>query len=360
MPTPEHPFWVAGKWRAASELRQGDSLWLYNGQQIAIDSVVRIVVRVYNFEVANNHTYFVGELGVGVHNDCVVVEYLLSNFVEKKQTFTWVNSGPLVKHLGDIGKGYKMLEEEIKKDSTLMDKKINDIVSELSADLKKELTESNFFIQYKTLSYQEVTNLYNSYLQLWKSEKSQRDSILNYISKNDPMVSSFAIWATYSTKKTLPPLADLKLNCWELVLLGAYLAGELDWKKIHEIYTNDRLGYEFSVDPSSAFQADFTKKLGLKSSSINFYRPVDMVEGKMVRRKISGGNIILFAKGRMFLKHVAIATGRQADDESPEVITFPSAPVEFGDRVPVALLSLKKLGQLFGGARAMYKIPKWK
>ncbi|EAY27575.1 polymorphic toxin-type HINT domain-containing protein [Microscilla marina] len=94
MPTPEHPFWVASKWLAASELKQGDSLWLFNGQQVAIDSVVRIdtVVRVYNFEVAHNHTYFVGELGVGVHNNCaeealeealdIVGQAVLSNIAE--------------------------------------------------------------------------------------------------------------------------------------------------------------------------------------------------------------------------------------------------------------------------------------
>ena len=73
MPTPDHPFWIEGRWKSAVELTRGDSLWLYNGQKVAIDSTVRIdtVVQVYNFEVEDFHTYFVGEWGVGVHNSCI-------------------------------------------------------------------------------------------------------------------------------------------------------------------------------------------------------------------------------------------------------------------------------------------------
>jgi Pretoxin HINT domain len=61
--TPEHPFWVLGKgWRAAGLLETGDLLRSHDGQWLSVESVRDQceVTTVYNFEVAEYHTYYVG------------------------------------------------------------------------------------------------------------------------------------------------------------------------------------------------------------------------------------------------------------------------------------------------------------
>lgn len=62
--TPQHPFWVVGKgWLNASELLIGDKLLTREGSYATVrgTTVVEKSVQVYNFEVAELHTYFVGE-----------------------------------------------------------------------------------------------------------------------------------------------------------------------------------------------------------------------------------------------------------------------------------------------------------
>jgi len=73
---PEHPFWVAGKgWVAAKELAKGDRL-ITPDEKVAVVGEARVEavrgppVAVYNLEVENTHTYFVGRSGVWVHNAC--------------------------------------------------------------------------------------------------------------------------------------------------------------------------------------------------------------------------------------------------------------------------------------------------
>ena len=61
--TAEHPFWVAGRgWVAAGGLRAGDRLVGRGGAEVAVEAVEDRGewVRVYNFRVADHHTYFVG------------------------------------------------------------------------------------------------------------------------------------------------------------------------------------------------------------------------------------------------------------------------------------------------------------
>jgi len=62
--TGEHPFYVEGKgWIEARLLRIGDLLVSRSGQRIPVEGIVdsgRIEL-VYNFEVENDHTYFVGK-----------------------------------------------------------------------------------------------------------------------------------------------------------------------------------------------------------------------------------------------------------------------------------------------------------
>ena len=75
--TTEHPFYVPEKgWTAAIDLRAGDILVMSNGEYVVVEQVqhelLETPVRVYNFEVEDFHTYFVGDTSVLVHNACHV------------------------------------------------------------------------------------------------------------------------------------------------------------------------------------------------------------------------------------------------------------------------------------------------
>lgn len=71
--TDNHPFWVEGKgWVFADELQVGDKLQKADGSKLTIDKVEFVKldkpVTVYNFTVADYHTYYVTDLGIWVHN----------------------------------------------------------------------------------------------------------------------------------------------------------------------------------------------------------------------------------------------------------------------------------------------------
>ena len=73
--TNEHPFYSPVKgWIAACKLRAGDILVMLNGERVVVEQVqhelLESPVTVYNFEVEEFHTYYVGDSGVLVHNDC--------------------------------------------------------------------------------------------------------------------------------------------------------------------------------------------------------------------------------------------------------------------------------------------------
>ena len=73
--TLEHPFYSPVKgWTAAYKLRAGDILVLQNGKYVTIEKVQHEIleapITVYNFEVADFHTYYVGKSAVLVHNTC--------------------------------------------------------------------------------------------------------------------------------------------------------------------------------------------------------------------------------------------------------------------------------------------------
>ena len=73
--TPTHPFYVDGfGWTLAGNLRAGDVLVLSNGRHVVVEwvqhEILEAPIHVYNFEVEDFHTYFVGECGVLVHNSC--------------------------------------------------------------------------------------------------------------------------------------------------------------------------------------------------------------------------------------------------------------------------------------------------
>ncbi|WP_232436834.1 polymorphic toxin-type HINT domain-containing protein [Paenibacillus senegalimassiliensis] len=71
--TDNHPFWVEGKgWVLAADLQVGDELQQNNGNTLTIDNINIVkhdeMVKVYNFTVADFHTYYVSSLGIWVHN----------------------------------------------------------------------------------------------------------------------------------------------------------------------------------------------------------------------------------------------------------------------------------------------------
>ena len=86
--TPGHPFYVLDKgWIGADYLKNGDKVVLYNGQQVTIEKVtlenLDFPVKVYNFEVEDFHTYFVGESSVLVHNKGCGLNKIADSYLKK-------------------------------------------------------------------------------------------------------------------------------------------------------------------------------------------------------------------------------------------------------------------------------------
>uniref|UniRef100_UPI00307D85D2 polymorphic toxin-type HINT domain-containing protein n=2 Tax=Ruminococcus TaxID=1263 RepID=UPI00307D85D2 len=82
--TPTHPFYVDKLgWTLARSLRAGDVLVLSNGELVTVEFVQHEIlespIKVYNFEVEDFHTYFVGENGIFVHNGCGIEEVSTNN-----------------------------------------------------------------------------------------------------------------------------------------------------------------------------------------------------------------------------------------------------------------------------------------
>ena len=73
--TPEHPFYTPKQgWTEAIQLRAGDILLLSNGEYVVVEKIQHEIletpVTVYNFEVEDFHTYYVGNNAILVHNKC--------------------------------------------------------------------------------------------------------------------------------------------------------------------------------------------------------------------------------------------------------------------------------------------------
>ena len=73
--TPGHPFFIYGRgFEYAGNLRAGDILVSVNGDKVILELVQHEILespaKVYNFEVQDWHTYFVGNDEVWVHNMC--------------------------------------------------------------------------------------------------------------------------------------------------------------------------------------------------------------------------------------------------------------------------------------------------
>ena len=68
--TMNHRFWCEGEWKSAGTLEEGDILTLADGSEAIVTEVTfeETHTTVYNMEVADYHTYYVGEDSVWVHN----------------------------------------------------------------------------------------------------------------------------------------------------------------------------------------------------------------------------------------------------------------------------------------------------
>jgi hypothetical protein len=69
--TSEHPFWLRGRgWTKAYRLAPGDLVFTQSGEWARVVSNTPRASReyVYNLDVADDHTFFVGEVGAWVHN----------------------------------------------------------------------------------------------------------------------------------------------------------------------------------------------------------------------------------------------------------------------------------------------------
>ncbi len=104
--TPGHKFYAPEKgWISAIELRAGDQLQLVNGEYVTVEKVqhelLEEFVNVYNFEVEDFHTYYVGtDVQVLVHNTgCVnFTNHGYKHFPEKNKSWKEIvastKSGP--------------------------------------------------------------------------------------------------------------------------------------------------------------------------------------------------------------------------------------------------------------------------
>lgn len=95
--TPDHPFYVPKKgFVEAVNLRAGDILCTVNGEYVIVEQIQHEIleapIKVYNFRVANNHTYYVGSVGVGVHNAACA-----------QNNYNWGNQSTLKRHYMDHG-----------------------------------------------------------------------------------------------------------------------------------------------------------------------------------------------------------------------------------------------------------------
>jgi RHS repeat-associated protein len=84
--TPEHPLWIADQgWKAAGQIQVGDELFSLSGERLYVAAVrhKQGQFTVYNFEVEDFHSYFVGRVEVLGHNACVNAKHIFHGDVRK-------------------------------------------------------------------------------------------------------------------------------------------------------------------------------------------------------------------------------------------------------------------------------------
>ncbi len=115
--TDDHPFFIGGQWLKVKDLREGDKLTMYDGSEDAITKIEYIagIFIVYNFEVENDHTYYVTHENVLVHNSgpCDIGQKRVGQLIENKRKGK-IGEEILKAELDEIypvGQGFKILEQ---------------------------------------------------------------------------------------------------------------------------------------------------------------------------------------------------------------------------------------------------------
>ncbi len=84
-----HPFWASGEWKFASAVQVDDWLLTRQGERqpvLAVSSHQERGVKVFNFEVSEWGTYFVGRAGWLVHNACNILDEIYKLLGKKNLT----------------------------------------------------------------------------------------------------------------------------------------------------------------------------------------------------------------------------------------------------------------------------------
>ena len=104
--TAEHPFFTGNGWKDAADLQIGDRIKSRNEEDIEIKDVKFSYKprKVYNFEVSNWHTYFVGTLQWLVHN----AKKCLSKLPQQIHHFATNKSKKYTKHFKRIANKFKL------------------------------------------------------------------------------------------------------------------------------------------------------------------------------------------------------------------------------------------------------------
>ncbi len=98
--TDNHPFWVEGKgWIFADELQVGDKLQKADGSNLTIDKVEFVKldesVTVYNFTVADYHTYYVTDIRIWVHKVIGTSEGVETKYVRVEYSGGTIHGHPI-------------------------------------------------------------------------------------------------------------------------------------------------------------------------------------------------------------------------------------------------------------------------
>ena len=112
--TPNHPFWHPHKgWTAAIDLRAGDMLVLVNGDYVIVEKIQHEILErpleVYNFQVEEDHTYYVSDSSVLVHNSCngrTGKQAKLREFAEDDKVPSYIR-GELQRDINMIARGQR-------------------------------------------------------------------------------------------------------------------------------------------------------------------------------------------------------------------------------------------------------------
>ncbi|WP_316719939.1 polymorphic toxin-type HINT domain-containing protein [Terrisporobacter petrolearius] len=112
--TEQHVFYIDGVgWIPASMIEEGDVVVLQSGDKSTVEKIDKVVhnelIRVYNFEVEDFHTYFVSDASVLVHNTATCGEVVLS----KEKSYERARNKAL-NILGDLGPGSKPVKGRLK------------------------------------------------------------------------------------------------------------------------------------------------------------------------------------------------------------------------------------------------------